>query len=89
MFVRLLFTLNRLLSFQSQRHRPNVYVDALCTYQINSTFKLDINNVGSMSQVLYAHEAQQYDDAKAAGWQAAQVSTISLTNFLGRIFIGT
>jgi hypothetical protein len=42
-----------------------------------------------MSQVLYAHDAQQYDDAKAAGWQAAQVSTISLTNFLGRIFIGT
>jgi hypothetical protein len=42
-----------------------------------------------MSQVLYAHEAQQYDNAKAAGWQAAQVSTISLTNFLGRIFIGT
>jgi len=55
---------------------------------IPNPFELDINNVGSMSQVLYSHNANHYDDAKAAGWQTAQVSTFSLTNFLGRIFIG-
>jgi len=43
-----------------------------------------------MSQTLYAHEtpAAQYDPSTAARWQATQVSTISVTNFLGRIFIG-
>ena len=43
-----------------------------------------------MSQTLYAHEtpADQYDPSIAARWQATQVSTISITNFLGRIFIG-
>ena len=41
-----------------------------------------------MSQALYAYKNPQYDDAEAAAWQATQVSIISLTNFLGRIFIG-
>lgn len=43
-----------------------------------------------MSQTLYAHEtpAAEYDPSTAARWQATQVSTISVTNFLGRIFIG-
>ena len=52
-------------------------------------FDLDINNVGSMSRSLYAHNNPEYDDAQALRWQAAQVSVISLTNFGGRIFIGT
>jgi hypothetical protein len=42
-----------------------------------------------MSRSLYAHNNPEYDDAQALGWQAAQVSAISLTNFGGRILIGT
>ena len=53
------------------------------------SFDLDINNVGSMSRSLYAHNNPEYDEAEALRWQAAQVSVISLTNFGGRIFIGT
>ena len=50
----------------------------------------DINNVGSMSRSLYAHNnPTDYDEAQALRWQAAQVSAISFTNFGGRIFIGT
>jgi hypothetical protein len=50
---------------------------------------IDINNVGSMSQCLYAYNNPYYDDVVGSGWQAAQVSTISIMNFSGRIFIGT
>ena len=53
------------------------------------SFDLDINNVGSISRSLYAHNNPEYDEAEAVRWQAAQVSVISLTNFGGRIFIGT
>jgi hypothetical protein len=51
-----------------------------------------------MSQVLYLAstlpvnnngKGKTYDPAEAARWQAAQVSAISLTNFAGRIAIGT
>ena len=42
-----------------------------------------------MSRSLYAHNNPEYDEAEAVRWQAAQVSVISLTNFGGRIFIGT
>ena len=42
-----------------------------------------------MSQSLYAHNNPEYDEAQALRWQAAQVSVISLTNFGGRILIGT
>ena len=52
-------------------------------------FDLDINNVGTMSRSLYAHNNSEYDDDQALRWQAAQVSIISLTNFGGRILIGT
>lgn len=41
-----------------------------------------------MSRTLYAFHNKEYKDADAAVWQAAQVSTVSVTNFLGRIFIG-
>ena len=41
-----------------------------------------------MSQCLYAYNNPNYDDVAGSGWQAAQVSTISIMNFLGRIFIG-
>lgn len=50
---------------------------------------LDINNVGSMSQALFAKNNPAYDPIEAARWQADQVSVISLMNFSGRIAIGT
>ncbi|KAF9546306.1 MFS general substrate transporter [Agrocybe pediades] len=55
---------------------------------VSGTGLMYINNVGSMSQALYAHQHPVYDEKEAAGWQATQVSTISLMNFSGRIFIG-
>ena len=42
-----------------------------------------------MSRSLYAHNNPEYDDAQVVAWQAAQVSAISLTNFGGRLLIGT
>ena len=50
--------------------------------------RLDINNVGAISQALFAHNNPDYDEVKAAQWQATQVSTVSIMNFLGRISIG-
>jgi hypothetical protein len=50
---------------------------------------VDINNVGSISQALFAKNNLDYDEAVAAQWQAAQVSAISITNFMGRILIGS
>ncbi|TFK64184.1 MFS general substrate transporter [Pluteus cervinus] len=47
-----------------------------------------INNVGSMSQALFAHNNPNYDEKQAGKWQAEQVSHLSLMNFGGRIFIG-
>jgi hypothetical protein len=41
-----------------------------------------------MSQCLYAYNNPNYDEVVASGWQAAQVSAISIMNFSGRIFIG-
>ncbi|PPR04909.1 hypothetical protein CVT24_007153 [Panaeolus cyanescens] len=55
---------------------------------LSGTGLMYINNVGSMSQALYAFNNPDYDEVTAAGWQATQVSAISLMNFLGRIFIG-
>lgn len=49
---------------------------------------VDINNVGSISQALFAKGDPDFDDKKAAQWQATQVSTISIMNCLGRLAIG-
>lgn len=49
----------------------------------------DINNVGSISQALYAKGNPNYDELEASRWQAAQVSTLSVCNFAGRILIGS
>ena len=49
---------------------------------------LDINNVGSISQALYAKSTPEYDEIEAAQWQATQVSAVSISNCLGRIIIG-
>jgi len=55
---------------------------------LKSFFLVDINNVGTISQVLYAHKNSEYDPIKASDWQGAQVSLISLMSFSGRILIG-
>lgn len=49
---------------------------------------LDINNVGSISQALFVKGDPEFDERKAAQWQATQVSTISVANCLGRVLIG-
>lgn len=49
---------------------------------------IDMNNVGTISQLLYAHQNLDYDNVEASGWQAAQVSLISFMSFVGRFSIG-
>ena len=86
--IQFLFMSNILL-LCSQRDRCDVYVfskkHSLASFDDHF---IDINNVGSMSQCLYAYNNPNYDDVVGSGWQTAQVSTISIMNFLGRIFIG-
>jgi hypothetical protein len=48
----------------------------------------DINNVGSISQALFAKGNPDFDDRKAAQWQATQVSAVSIMNCVGRLLIG-
>ncbi|KAK2459401.1 hypothetical protein APHAL10511_008588 [Amanita phalloides] len=55
---------------------------------LSGTGIMYINNVGSMSQALYAKETPIYDDIRAFKWQTTQVSVISVMNFAGRIFLG-
>ena len=58
------------------------------TISLLMAISIDINNVGSMSQCLYAYNNPNYDDVVESGWQTAQVSTISILSFSGRIIIG-
>lgn len=77
--------------FHSHRDRNDLYALLKKNIKFQTNIKLfltDMNNVGSMSQFLYAHDNSNYDDVEAARWQAAQVSTISVMNCLGRIFLG-
>ncbi|KAG2124677.1 major facilitator superfamily domain-containing protein [Suillus clintonianus] len=55
---------------------------------LSGTGLMYINNVGSISQALYAKGNPNYDELEASRWQAAQVSTLSICNFAGRILIG-
>lgn len=55
---------------------------------LSGTGLMYINNVGTISQVLYAHKNSKYDKVKASSWQASQVSLISFMSFLGRLVIG-
>ncbi|KAF5337303.1 hypothetical protein D9611_002979 [Ephemerocybe angulata] len=55
---------------------------------LSGTGLMYINNVGSMSQALYAFKNPKYDPVEAARWQSTQVSSISLMNCAGRILIG-
>ncbi|KAF5352104.1 hypothetical protein D9757_013761 [Collybiopsis confluens] len=62
---------------------------SLLPRRTNGSGPVDINNVGSMAQALYANKnVDGYSEIDAAQWQAAQVSTISFMNFAGRIVIG-
>lgn len=60
----------------------------LCQRRSDSSPSIDINNVGSIAQALYAKTHAVYDDVEASKWQAAQVSILSLGNFAGRVLIG-
>lgn len=59
---------------------------------LSGTGIMYINNIGSISQVLYFAMQRKnggvYIPAEAARWQAYQVSILSLTNFSSRIIIG-
>ncbi|GLB33203.1 putative MFS general substrate transporter [Lyophyllum shimeji] len=55
---------------------------------LSGTGLMYINNVGSISQALYAKSTTAYKPVEAARWQADQVSTISVLNCMGRIVIG-
>ncbi|KAI0751758.1 MFS general substrate transporter [Daedaleopsis nitida] len=55
---------------------------------LSGTGLMYINNVGAISQALFAFNNPDYDDVKAAQWQATQVSTVSIMNCIGRISIG-
>lgn len=57
-------------------------------FDIHSLIFIDTNNVGSMSQFLYAHNNSNYDDVEASRWQVAQVSVISIMSCTGRILLG-
>ncbi|KAF8173863.1 major facilitator superfamily domain-containing protein [Mycena galopus ATCC 62051] len=77
---------------QDMEGGPNIYGRALWVnpdfWLLFAILSLHINNVGSMSQALFAKTHPVYDEAEASPWQAAQVSTISIMNFAGRILIG-
>ncbi|KAI0075891.1 MFS general substrate transporter [Panus rudis PR-1116 ss-1] len=66
----------------------------MCKLQCNpgssqcSPVVVDIGNVGLISQALYAVDSPVFDEKVASKWQATQVSTISISNSLGRIIIG-
>ncbi|KAJ7074054.1 major facilitator superfamily domain-containing protein [Mycena amicta] len=67
---------------------PDFWLLFLILSLLSGTGLMYINNVGSMSQALYAKASPTYDEVEASKWQAAQVSTISVMNFSGRIIIG-
>ncbi|KAH9853298.1 MFS general substrate transporter [Lenzites betulinus] len=60
---------------------------AICSL-LSGTGLMYINNVGAISQALFANNNPDYDEVKAAQWQATQVSTVSVMNCLGRIVVG-
>ncbi|KAG1897612.1 major facilitator superfamily domain-containing protein [Suillus fuscotomentosus] len=67
---------------------PDFYLIFVIMALLSGTGLMYINNVGSISQALYAKGNPNYDELEASRWQAAQVSTLSVCNFAGRILIG-
>ncbi|KAH7916644.1 major facilitator superfamily domain-containing protein [Hygrophoropsis aurantiaca] len=67
---------------------PDFYVIFAIMSLLSGTGIMYINNVGSISQALYAKGNPSYDEIEASRWQATQVSIISIGNCAGRILIG-
>jgi hypothetical protein len=67
---------------------PDFYLIFVIMSLLSGTGIMYINNVGSISQALYAKGNPNYDELESSQWQAAQVSTLSICNFAGRILIG-
>ncbi|KAH7890307.1 major facilitator superfamily domain-containing protein [Phlebopus sp. FC_14] len=78
---------------------PNVYGKKLWLHSdfhllfvllalLSGTGLMYINNVGTISRALYVNANPIIDELEASKWQAAQVSTVSIGNFSGRILIG-
>ncbi|KAI6160923.1 major facilitator superfamily domain-containing protein [Pisolithus thermaeus] len=57
-------------------------------YLLCVILSLHINNVGLISLALFAEANPNYEEEEASKLQAAQVSTLSVGNFVGRILIG-
>ncbi|KAH8115676.1 MFS general substrate transporter [Phellopilus nigrolimitatus] len=55
---------------------------------MSGTGLMYINNVGSISQALFAKGNPDFDEIESAKWQSMQVSIISIANCLGRILSG-
>ncbi|KAI0052677.1 MFS general substrate transporter [Auriscalpium vulgare] len=55
---------------------------------LSGTGLMYINNAGAIAQALFSKGNPAYDEVEASVWQAAQVSTVSLMNFTGRVVIG-
>ncbi|KAI5117521.1 hypothetical protein M0805_009529 [Coniferiporia weirii] len=55
---------------------------------LSGTGLMYINNVGSISQALFAKGNPDFDEIESAKWQSMQVSIISIANCLGRILSG-
>ncbi|KIJ21221.1 hypothetical protein PAXINDRAFT_165940 [Paxillus involutus ATCC 200175] len=68
---------------------PDFYLILAIIGICSGTGIMYINNVGSISQALYAKANPIYDGLEASKWQAAQVSTLSIGNFAGRLLIGS
>ncbi|KAH7927046.1 MFS general substrate transporter [Leucogyrophana mollusca] len=67
---------------------PDFYVIFAIMALLSGTGIMYINNVGSISQALYAKGNPSYDELEASRWQATQVSILSVGNCAGRILIG-
>ncbi|KAL4067163.1 major facilitator superfamily domain-containing protein [Scleroderma yunnanense] len=67
---------------------PDFYLIVVIISLLSGTGIMYINNVGSIVLALYAQSNPEYDHLEASKRQAAQVSTLSVGNFAGRIVMG-
>ncbi|KAL4075470.1 major facilitator superfamily domain-containing protein [Scleroderma citrinum] len=67
---------------------PDFYLIVAIISLLSGTGIMYINNVGSIALALYAESNPEYDHVEASNQQAAQVSTLSVGNFAGRIVMG-
>ncbi|KAI6106166.1 major facilitator superfamily domain-containing protein [Pisolithus croceorrhizus] len=67
---------------------PDFYLLCVILSLLGGTGVMYINNVGLISLALFAEANPDYEEEEASKLQAAQVSTLSVGNFVGRILIG-